>query len=129
MKVLSIFLIAGAVILSFVQTLFSADFDNETQKVKETIAEIELGLKRYKMVNGKYPEDDNRNLVSALCPDYINFQSEDIKEGLLIDPWGYPYVYQRYDPYDYLRWHTYVIYSVGPNGGDENGNGDDIGNW
>ena len=43
--------------------------------------------------------------------------------------WGYPYVYQRYDPYNYLRWHTYVIYSVGPNGGDEHGNGDDIGNW
>lgn len=129
MKKSYIFLIIGATVLLSAQILFSADFRYETKKVKATIAKIELGLKRYRIVNDTCPEDGNRTLISALCPDYITFQPQDIKEGLLFDPWGHPYVYQRYDPGDNLRWHTYVIYSVGPNGADEDGSGDDIGNW
>ena len=129
MRKLSLHLIVGIIFLFLTQILFSADFKAEVEKVKATIAEIKLGLKRYKIVNDAYPEDGNRNLVSTLYPDYVTFQPQEIKGGLLLDPWGNPYVYQRYEPGDNLRWHTYVIYSIGPNGIDEDGWGDDIGNW
>lgn len=129
MKKLGVSLIIGLIVLFFAKTLFSANFDNEIRQVKATILKVELGLKRYRIVNNTYPEDGNRNLVFALHLDYITFQSQEIGDGLLLDLWGHPYIYRRYDPGDNLRWHTYVIYSVGPNGIDEDGNGDDIGNW
>lgn len=117
------------VILSFAGTVFCDDFIDKAEKVKEVIAKAATGLKNYRIDNDAYPEDGNRNLVSALYPNYVTFESGEISDGLLLDPWGYPYIYERYDPGDNLRWHTYVIYSIGPNGVDEDGNGDDIGNW
>lgn len=130
MKKLKLILVISMVVLGIIFTnlLSFADFETETKIVKDTILKIESGLKRYRMVNSIYPEDSNKRLVSALFPNYLTLQSLTIKDGLLIDPWGHPYVYQRYDPGDNLKWHTYVIYSIGPNGVDEDGNGDDIGN-
>jgi len=43
----------------------------------------------------------------------------DTQTGLLLDPWGHPYVY-RHKPDEIM------LYSVGPNGADEGGMGDDI---
>jgi len=124
-----IFLVIVTTTLFLVRILSFAAFEDEVKEVKGTIRKVESGLKRYRVVNNNYPEDGNRNLISSLCPDYIIFEPKETKDGLLIDPWGNPYVYQRYEPGDNLRWHTYVIYSVGPNGIDEDGYGDDIGNW
>ena len=128
-KKTALFFVVGLIVLSLTQTLFSASFEDEYKKVKDAIARVELGIYRYKVVNSVYPADGNRNLVSSLSSDYITFEPQIIKNGLLIDPWGHSYIYQRYDQGDNLRWHTYVIYSIGPNGIDENGRGDDIGNW
>ena len=43
----------------------------------------------------------------------------DTQTGLLLDPWGHPYVY-RHKP------DGVMLYSIGPNGVDEGGMGDDI---
>lgn len=115
-------------IMIFITTpnLFSSDFENKTEIAKKNILKIETSLQRYKIIKGAYPEDGNQNLVSALFPKYAVFQPQEIKSGLLIDPWGKPYIYRRCNPANDIQCNAYVIYSVGPNGVDENSNGDDI---
>ena len=119
----------GSLFVLFLAQTVAAELDEKTREVQAAIGEVETGLRRYRIVYDFYPEDGNRNLVSALSPDYAAFQLEALRDGILIDPWGRPYVYERYDPGDNLPWHTYVFYSIGPNGADESGRGDDIGNW
>jgi len=48
------------------------------------------------------------------------------KQGRLCDPWGRPYRYHR--PARHIQ-APMELYSVGPNGRDEGGQGDDIANW
>lgn len=118
-----------ALIALFVVCEFSyADDLEKIQQVKRAIVNIEAGLGKYRIGHDEFPPDGIENLINAVYPGYLPFL-ENINGSVLIDPWGKPYIYERYDPGDNLHWHTYVIYSVGPNGADECGWGDDIGNW
>ena len=49
----------------------------------------------------------------------IDTQRIEPLSGLLLDPWNRPYVYKRVGE-------TIKLYSVGPNGADEDGGGDDV---
>jgi len=51
---------------------------------------------------------------------YYSFPAERLRDGRFLDRWSQPYVYQRTDG-------GFRIYSLGPNGKDDGGAGDDIG--
>lgn len=92
---------------------------------KVLLVTIGAGLREYITENGIYPDSGNLNLVKALVVggdlSYVRLQKNNFdKTGRIVDAWGAPTVYKR------LSVNQYSLYSVGPNGTDEGGNGDDI---
>ena len=108
-------------------------------KAKTTIAALETAIVMYQGDMGEYPETGNESLVKALQDDpddvnwdgpYMEFKQDEIKDGQLIDPWGSPYEYVSVNggsPEHRNR--SYDLCSLGPNGTDDGGTGDDIFNW
>ena len=88
---------------------------------------------------GEYPPTENEPLVKALQEDpnnvdwqgpYMEFKQDELKDGKLIDPWGKPYVYVLLNGGSpQHRQRSFDLYSLGPNGVDDQGAGDDIINW
>ena len=108
-------------------------------KAKTTIASLETAIAMYSGDMGSYPLSGNDKLVSALQDDpdnidwqgpYMEFKQDELKDGELVDPWGHPYVYLSVNGGSpEHRPKSYDLYSLGPNGADEQGGGDDIINW
>ena len=108
-------------------------------KAKSTIAALETAIAMYQADMGDYPETGNDNLVKALQDDpgnvnwdgpYMEFKQDELKDGQLVDPWGKPYVYVSVNGGSpEHRQRSYDLYSLGPNGVDDSGTGDDIYNW
>lgn len=105
-------------------------------KVKAAIAALEAAVDMYEMDMGEYPAAENASLVQALTdtgnpePDwngpYMRFKEKDLENGEYIDAWGNPYVYINPGTHNEQY---YDIYSYGPDGQDDQGDGDDINNW
>lgn len=108
-------------------------------KAKTTIAALETAIAMYESDMGDYPSSGNAGLLSALIDDpddvdwdgpYMEFKEADLKNGTLNDPWGQPYIYVSVNggsPKHRTR--SYDLSSLGPDGADEDGTGDDIFNW
>jgi len=108
-------------------------------KAKTTIAALETAIAMYESDMGGYPATGTAALVAALQEDpgdidwdgpYMEFKQDELEGGELVDPWG--------NPYEYLsvnggapkhRERSYDLFSLGPNGLDDGGTGDDIVNW
>ncbi len=88
----------------------------QKRRVQEDFDILSSGLVIYKVENGTYP--DTLNTLLKPTQDYPRGFLPDWT-SLPKDPWGHPYRYQR-TPTGYKLW------SVGPNGKDEGGKGDDI---
>jgi len=111
--------------LSLLESEFFKNRLEEGKKVKAKVAIMNLaqGIQIYEVHNGMYPEASSAGeLVKKLgSAGDIESSSYPLNEkGELIDPWGNPYVYKRVNNYEYR------LYSCGPNGKDENGEGDDV---
>ena len=108
-------------------------------KAKTMIASLETAIAQYEGDLGGYPPSGIENLVGALQDDpgdadwggpYMDFKVSDLEGGELIDPWGHPYVYVSVNGgAPQHREHSYDLLSLGPNGKDDSGAGDDIYNW
>jgi general secretion pathway protein G len=108
-------------------------------KAKTTIASLETAIAMYQGDMGAYPPSGNAELVAALQEDpknvdwagpYAEFKEDELEDGQLMDPWGNPYVYVSVSggaPQHRSR--SFDLYSLGPNGADDAGTGDDIVNW
>lgn len=104
----------------------------------ETLTQV---CKDYHFDNNAYPPSGNTALVKAFSspgpkrPLYFEFPKEMLNDkGEVIDAWGKPLVYRRNadSVSDNQKAHNkaaFDVYSHGPNGQDEGGGGDDIGNW
>jgi len=114
---------------------------NESTKTKECdeiIHELAEGIRAYKLEQGSFPASGNANLVKAMnakmstgAPYCLIPGSELNEKGEVIDPWGRAIVYRvvsnapSMNPNDRL----FELYSLGPNGRDEGGGGDDVRSW
>jgi len=108
-------------------------------KAKTTISGLETAIAMYSGDMGEYPKAGNGNLVSALDDDpddmdwlgpYMEFKESDLVSGEVVDSWGNPYVYVSINGGSPThRTKSFDLYSYGPNGLDEDGDGDDIYNW
>jgi general secretion pathway protein G len=108
-------------------------------KAKTTIAALETAIAMYEADMGEYPETGNETLVSAIQDDpddvdwggpYMEFKEEELKGGELVDPWGNPYEYVSVNGgAPKHRERSYDLSSLGPNGVDDSGTGDDLYNW
>ncbi len=108
-------------------------------KAKATIAGLETAIAMYHGDLGTYPPTDNEALVKGLSEDpndvdwmgpYMEFKQEELQAGQLLDPWSAPYHYISVNGGAPVhRQSSYDLYSLGPNGQDEEGGGDDIVNW
>lgn len=108
-------------------------------KAKSTIAGLETAIAMYHGDMGAYPPTGNAALVEAIAgesddPDwqgpYMEFKEDELSGGELLDSWGQPYVYVSVNggaPSHRTR--SYDLYSLGPNGQDDDGTGDDVVNW
>ena len=98
------------------------------------ITDLLVAVQVYDDNNGSYPPSGIGNLKESLLEDgpegtpYHQF-----KDGSTLDPWGQPWIYiNNVDgtaPSDWPRFESYVIYSRGPDGSDELGEGDDVASW
>jgi general secretion pathway protein G len=108
-------------------------------KAKATIASLETSIAMYQGDVSAYPPTGNAALVAAMTDDpqnpdwagpYMEFKQDELVADEFIDPWGKPYVYVSVNggsPKHRPR--SYDLYSIGPNGTDDDGTGDDIVNW
>ncbi|MBI3324183.1 MAG: type II secretion system protein GspG [Candidatus Omnitrophica bacterium] len=108
-------------------------------KAKSTIAGIETSIAMYHGDLGVYPPSGNTNLVKALTDDekntewqgpYMEIKQDELVNGEMIDPWGKPYVFVSVNggsPQHRNR--SYDLYSLGPDGKDDQGAHDDLVNW
>jgi general secretion pathway protein G len=108
-------------------------------KAKTMIASLETAVAMYYGDVGSYPATGNAELVVALTeggedPDwlgpYMEFKQDELEDDEVIDPWGQPYVYTSINGGSPVhRPRSYDLYSIGPNGADDDGGEDDIVNW
>ena len=108
-------------------------------KAKTTISALETAIAMYQSDMGQYPPSGNKTLIGALQDDpgdvdwsgpYMEFKQEELKDGELLDPWGRPYQYISVNGgAPKHRERSFDLLSVGPNGVDDGGTGDDIYNW
>ncbi len=108
-------------------------------KAKTTISSLETAIAMYSSDMEAYPPTGNAAMVSALQDDpknvnwdgpYMEFKQDELKGGELLDPWGRPYVFVSVNggsPEHRPR--SYDLYSLGPNGTNDSGGGDDLVNW
>lgn len=109
-----------------------------------TIENLSQATKLYEIDYGKYPPSGNAEWVKALTTPgpkklaYYEFGPGDLNENAeVVDPWDRPFVYRnnqanfpknQNDP-DAHNKQGFDLYSFGPNGVDEKGEGDDVTNW
>ena len=93
------------------------------EQARDDMASVVGGLHVYYLEKGAYPapsrDESTRVLVEALRAEGVKLREGLVSEaGVLIDPWGRPYVYDGV-----------CLRSVGPNGKDDKTKGDDVVNW
>jgi hypothetical protein len=94
------------------------------------IQQLEMLCHRYHKATGSYPPEQSwsRSLVEILIVDDNWIDNSDFRVVIddFYDAWGYP---MRYRFPGIRNPQGYDIYSIGPDGHDDGGENDDIGNW
>ena len=120
------------IVLTYVASMVSVMTLKRREQVRFTENEIRALIavtKTYQKVNEGLPPSGNAALVERLSQPikrassdarpYFPFDKARLSEGRFVDTWKRPYVYNVGDQ-------GFVIYSLGPNGRDDGGQGDDI---
>jgi hypothetical protein len=120
-SVVSIVLLVGA-IRHFLEERRRHAFAIHTQMTQLALGDLQGYLTWYLVHHGRLPGPTLRDAIDAIHQD--GWKSHESIDGPFIvrgvDGWGRPFVYEMHDPQHAM------IRSVGPNGVDENGEGDDI---
>lgn len=97
---------------------------------RDSIRHLELALRHYGVRHdAAYPQGNDDVYDLLLAPIDENGQPlPPYLESIPRDAWGEPLCYQ-YPPTQQTRVDKPDIWSLGPNGLDEHGNGDDVNNW
>ena len=116
-------------------------------KVKAQIAGLELALSMYESDVGRFPDTDfttqnpdsgyGNVLVTWFVNDgkanpagwegpYMDFKDNEVDGDYVVDAWNQPFKYMQASP---QRPDSFGLYSVGCNGVDEAGEGDELVNW
>lgn len=88
-------------------------------------ASIPLALDLFDTDTGRYPTTDEGLSALRVNPGSLDKWNGPYVKKESRDPWGNPYVYIFPGTHNT----DYDLYSKGPNGVDDGGSGDDIGNW
>lgn len=120
------------IVLTYVASMVSVMTLKRREQVRFTENEIRALIavtKTYQKVNQGLPPTGNAALVERLSQPikrlptelrpYFPFDKARLNQGLFVDTWKRPYVYNVGEK-------GFVIYSLGPNGKDDGGKGDDI---
>ena len=99
-------------------------------QAKNDVTQLVMAAKAYISEYGKPPEGDPQAIIRSLLGEnprkivFMELQSKQLsKEGLFIDPWCTPYIFDLSKPSG--SW----AYSFGKNKRDEKGKGDDCTSW
>lgn len=126
--------LVGVLLISLLYVAtFVSRFRIETkQKVNSTETELRalrVGIQKFRSLNNSVPNSGIRSLIESLrrpstshrdcLPLDKDVKVKRLKDNTLVDLWGRPYVYVHNQS-------GLALYSVGPNGRDEEGAGDDI---
>lgn len=100
---------------------------------RRRIVAIMVAVQRYDDENGSYPASGVENLITTLAKKGANGKPQlEFPDGPN-DPWGHPWVYVNTTdgsaPEGWSQFEAYSVYSFGPNGKDEKGEGDDVASW
>lgn len=125
----AVFLIGGSMLVYY-RLVIAVNMDVGRQASMEAlIIQIEQALAMYRSDYGRYPEN-LAALENATTRDgpYFVFSTNGERTSLSwVDPWGRPLIYRIQGEHSQSRTRkSYLLYSAGPNGVDEEGQGDDI---
>ena len=132
MRVLRIFFFA--VVFLLVASIFIPSYNDgvgpaRKAKAKNAVDMLIIAAKAYKEEYGEPPKGDSRSVLHTLQSDnprkivFLEISPKELsKDGIYLDPWGTPYVYD-------LSISSPWAYSFGKNKRDEGGNGDDAASW
>lgn len=121
--------------------LVSTQHRARVAQCRADLRNLEQALQVSQIDLGKYPSSGNANMVRALSAPpgaipYLVFPPEALdSDGRLLDPWKKPFVYlNNADGSAPPTWAPrnrsfFDLYSYGPDGVDNRGEGDDVTNW
>jgi general secretion pathway protein G len=97
---------------------------------KKQIKDLDAALKTFQADTGYLPHSVNSGMVVALSSGrravYYRFNRDELNaRNEAVDVWGNPLIYHSPG----RKGAAFDLFSCGPNGKDECGAGDDIGNW
>ena len=125
-----IFVLAGALLPALSKSRQMA----KKRNAQEVIHQLEIALRMYGEDYGTYPAgtgSDCINLMRCLQKEVGNgpYCEWSVEDGdNLDDPWGKPYRYDDAAPSEGAGI-SYKIWSIGADGNNDSGSGDDITNW
>lgn len=113
-----------------VPQLLGRQEEASVRTTQDSIRHLELALRHYGVRHdSEFPAGDEDVLKVLIAPTDANGQPlPPYIESIPCDAWGHPLCYQ-YPPTRQTQVDKPDIWSPGPNGVDENGNGDDVNNW
>lgn len=108
------------------------------EDTRALLREIQEACEAYRKDRGEYPSEEGDDLIEALSSKrsggrpYVR-SSLPTRKGAFLDRWGNPIRFQnnsKWQPYASVRNKGGVdLWSLGPNGENDSGACDDIGNW
>jgi len=115
---------------------FEAKLDSGDQMPTGLLHDASKRAKVIQILTGKKPDGTVDPRIRADLRwngPYLEPSSRELKNGQLVDAWGNPLMIRikrrKYDAAMRYKPDSFEIYSLGPNGKDESGSGDDINNW
>lgn len=125
--VLAIIAVISAIV---VPQLLGRQEEASIRTTRNSIRHLELALRHYGVRHdSEFPEGDEAVFGLLIAPMDANGQPmTPYIESIPTDAWGEPLSYQ-YPPRRQTDVDKPDIWSCGPNGEDENGDGDDVNNW
>lgn len=125
MEIMLVVIIIGILAAAVVTNISGMSTDASITRAQGDISTIKTQLGLFEMKFGHYPTDEEGGLLALVeRPDTIpedKWRQFNGSDEVPIDPWHRPYIYKN----DSEK-RKYLLYSAGPNGEDESGEGDDI---
>lgn len=93
---LMILTVIGAIlIIMFTQNILGINDESKRVKVKQNLRSIEGALGIFKDDYHRYPTNEEQLTILRLDPQDRRWNGPYIREEILIDPWGAPYLYKQ----------------------------------
>jgi hypothetical protein len=120
----SVFLIAGSVFVYYRAVIAGVVEQGRVSSTRALLSHLEQLLSMYREDHDRYP----KSLEELMTEERRHFElrGNGAVDTKFVDSWGHPLIYREISVDPLRPRSAYSLYSVGPNGIEEGGGGDDV---